>query len=462
MGAVTRAFRVAWVGGLVLAGAVRGQAAEPPRSSAADPERARRIEGVLLLPTLTPGGDDPAGKALHAPRADEGELRARADELDATLREAIEDSGFELAIPDADELARGLRDAALVARATEGERARWVLSPRVERVAGRWHLRFVAVAPGERELRVRVEESSAVDLPARALVTLRQLLLRRPAGGSAPIEAREPQASHVTPGATRTSGRVVLALHGAAFGAFGGLAVERTSGSEDSRLLFPLLAIGGSVGAGAAILAADEWNIDTDGASSLGIAMLTGTVAGYALGAEYVHVGSASRAYAYGVAGGVAGLSVGAFTLAHTTTPSLAATLAAGAFLGAIGGTLTSRLAKGNLDAPLTQGLGEGVAAGILGTAALAVLGEPDANRLVNLNLGAGLGALVGAAAGTPFLLEPKSVATDRSFLACTLAGAAAGGALGYWLAPKTSGLARLTVVPSLGATTGVAVAGSF
>ena len=426
------------------------------------PEPPRR-ETVLLLPTLTPGGDEVSGKPLHAPTLVDGEVRARADELDATLREAIEDSGFALAIPDADELARGLRDRSLLDRATQGEHGRWVLSPRLERDGGRWQLRFVAVAPGERELRVRLDDTTALDLPARALVALRQLLLRRSTATAAASEVAPPTA--YAPGvlaAPRTSGRMVLALHGTAFGAFAGYAVERSSGADDSRLLFPLLALGGTVGAGAAILAADEWNLSSDSAYAVGIALVAGTAAGYAVGSEYSYGNPSTSPFAYGVGGGIGGLALGITALAQGAGPDVAPVVGSGAFLGALTGALSARMIGGALQAPATAGIGEGVAAGLVGATIVAATATPDPNRLVNLDLGAGLGALVGAAAGSPFLLQSTSTTSDRAFLACTMGGAAAGAVLGWWLAPSALTARPLSVGPMLGQGTGLSVSGAF
>jgi hypothetical protein len=419
-------------------------------------------ESVLLLPTLTPVGDDAAGKAVHAPRPEDGEVRARAEELDATLREAVEDSGFSLVVPDADELARGVRDASLVARAAKGERGRWVLSPRIDREGAKWVLRFVAVAPGDRELRVRIDETTSLDLPARALVSLRQLLLRRASNAAVPREVVDPAASAGTLSAPRTSGRMVLALHGAAFGAFAGYAVERTSRTDDSRLLFPLLAVGGSVGAGAAILAADEWNLASESAWALGVAMTAGTLGGFAAGAEYAPGTTETSRYAYGVGGGVAGLALGIVGVTNAVGPGVAAVFGTGTFLGALGGSLGARLVSGKLESPLTEGLGEGIAVGLVGATVLATSVDVDPNRLVNLDLGAGLGALVGAAAATPFLLDKPSAGTDRAFVTCTLAGTAVGGALGWWLAPAAATARPIMVTPLVGETQGVSVFGLF
>ncbi len=419
-------------------------------------------DSVLLLPTLTPVGDAATGKPVHAPTPEDGEVRARADELDATLREAVEDSGFSLVIPDADELARGVRDASLVARASQGEHGRWVLSPRLEREGSKWVLRFVAVAPGDRELRVRLDETTTLDLPSRALVSLRHLLLRRAGTPTALHEVVEPTANAGNVGGARTSGRMVLALHGAAFGAFAGYAVERSSRTEDSRLLFPLLAVGGSVGAGAAILAADEWNLPSESAWALGVAMTAGTVGGFAAGASHARGDTETSRYAYGVGGGVTGLALGILGVANAAGPGVAATFGTGAFLGALGGSLGARLVTGKLESPLTTGVGEGVSLGLLAATVLATTADVDPNRLVNLDLGAGLGALVGAAAATPFLLEKPSSTMDRAFVGCTLAGAATGGVLGWWLAPSTITARPIVLAPLVGETNGVSVLGTF
>lgn len=420
---------------------------------------------MLLLPTLTPGGDDAAGNAIHAPTVADGEVRARADELDATLREAIEDSGFSLAIPDADELARGLRDSSLVERATAGEHGRWVLSPRLEREAGRWHLRFVAVAPGDRELRVRIDEATTLDLPARALVALRQLLLRRSASQPVAPPIESPESSSARNGVLappRTSGRMTLALTGAAFGAFGGYAVERSSGSSDSRLVFPLIAVGSTVGAGAAILAADEWNLASDSAYAVGLGVVTGTIGGYALGRQYASGNPEISPFAYGVSGGVVGLALSIRAVSLSTGTDVAPIIASGAFLGALGGGLTARMIDGGLHASPTLGVGEGIGAGLVAAAVLASVAQPDPNHLVNVDFGAGLGALVGAAAGSPFLLQSATTSTDRAFLACTTGGALAGGILGWWLAPSTVTARPMSVGPMLGQGTGLTIAGVF
>ena len=50
-------------------------------------------ESVVIWPTLAPAGDQ-AGEATHRPTEAEAALYVRAQELDATLRDAAQDLGF--------------------------------------------------------------------------------------------------------------------------------------------------------------------------------------------------------------------------------------------------------------------------------------------------------------------------------------------------------------------------------
>jgi len=55
----------------------------------------------------------------------------------------------------------------------------------------------------------------------------------------------------------------VLAVNGALFGAFVAYSVQRASGNDDPRVLYPLLALGTGVGIGTSLLASEEWDIGT-------------------------------------------------------------------------------------------------------------------------------------------------------------------------------------------------------
>ena len=98
---------------------------------------------VVIWPTLEPAGDGPTSAPLHKPQptADKN-LFERAQELDATLRDAVQDLGFTLYVADAGPAPGRTRDEDLVTRAArsaagdELEGGTWVVSPRIESAGG--------------------------------------------------------------------------------------------------------------------------------------------------------------------------------------------------------------------------------------------------------------------------------------------------------------------------------------
>src|SRR5215472_9239660 len=56
---------------------------------------------VVVWPTLTPAGDAASSTPLHRPAPTDKVLLERAQELDATLRDAVQDLGFTLDVADA-------------------------------------------------------------------------------------------------------------------------------------------------------------------------------------------------------------------------------------------------------------------------------------------------------------------------------------------------------------------------
>ena len=62
---------------------------------------------------------------------------------------------------------------------------------------------------------------------------------------------------------TRSPGRAVLAVNGAVFGAFVAYSIQRASGNDDPRVLYPLLALGTGIGIGSTLLASEEWDVST-------------------------------------------------------------------------------------------------------------------------------------------------------------------------------------------------------
>src|SRR6266849_5943723 len=127
------------------------------------PASAETKAPVVLWPTLTPAGDTPASIALHRPAPAEKGLFERAQELDATLRDAVQDLGFTLDVTDPGPAFAHMRDEDLLQRAQSSvagapEGGTWVVSPRIENAGGGAYIvRIVSVPPNGRELRVRVE-----------------------------------------------------------------------------------------------------------------------------------------------------------------------------------------------------------------------------------------------------------------------------------------------------------------
>src|SRR5436305_1491981 len=74
-------------------------------------------KAIVVWPTLTPAGDDVAGTAVHKPGPGEGAVYARAMELDATLRDAVEDLGYTLDVADPGPAMGHARDLDMVGRA---------------------------------------------------------------------------------------------------------------------------------------------------------------------------------------------------------------------------------------------------------------------------------------------------------------------------------------------------------
>ena len=88
----------------------------PPPSSSSSPSDAAAVKPVVVWPTLTPAGDDTGTVSLHKPTASEGRVHARAQELDATLRDAVQDLGFTLDLADEGPTGGRTRDLDLLVR----------------------------------------------------------------------------------------------------------------------------------------------------------------------------------------------------------------------------------------------------------------------------------------------------------------------------------------------------------
>lgn len=338
-------------------------------------------------------------------------------------------------------------------------RTAWVVVPNLTLDAQGVKLKLTAVAPGSRVLLTRVQRFKAAELEMKAVVMLQELVQtgrerEGPAGSGAP--------SSLTPSldqAPPSDGEAVLALNTTLFGGYIGFTAHRASGSDDSRLLYPLIALGAGVGLGSSMLIADEWNVTEGTAWYLSAGLVWPTLAGITLAQGYE--ARPEHRHLYGLLGATSGLTLATTMVSlHTTTRGQAALAHSGGAFGTLLGGLTEALAHPELtDAPL-RGIGYGSAAGVLLAGALAPVVETSPSRVLFVDLSASLGALTGAAVAAPVLLvsEERDEVTDgrkRLVFASVMGGAVLGGALGIWMTrddpPARSGPPAYTVRPDVG-----------
>jgi hypothetical protein len=412
---------------------------------------------VVIWPTLTPGGDSPSAGPLHKPQpvADK-DAYGRAVELDATLRDAVQDLGFDLYVADAGPAPGHTRDQDLIERAAGSaasgtpEGGTWVISPRIEASgAGDYIVRIVAVPPDGHELRVRVESVPADSVGVRGLVMLRDLLSPTTAAQAAIEQEREQSALGSAQGImqpTRSQGRAVLAVNSALFGGFTAFSLQRSSGSDDPRVLYPLLALGTGAGIGAALLVSDEWNITTGDAWFLSAGAWWGATSAFLLAAGN-NLQPFDDRYAWGVGGGLIGASLATFALTRGTMDEGDAMLAhSGGALGLVFGGAVQLLYEGKTPAEGTpnRGMGYGTAIGLLAAGALATRVTTSPSRVLLIDVGVGGGALLGAAAASPLIFQnlkfqPVTKDDTRGWLSATIGGSILGGTLAWYLTRDTA-----------------------
>jgi len=429
---------------------------------------------VVVWPTFTPAGDDASPVPLHRPTSVEEPLATHAHELDATLRDATQDLGFVLDLADPGPTPGHIRDIDMIDRAGKarpGERSgtgTWVVSARLEPAStDSFLLRLVVVPPNGKELRTRVEIVKGADVSLRGLVLLRDLLSP---GLAAQVEMteRERKREEAATGAalttpSRSPGRPVLAANGALFGGYLGYSLVRSSGSNDPRVLYPLLTLGSAVGIGGALLASEEWDIGTGEAWFLSAGAWWGAGAGLLL-ASGTNAEPSEGPYVVGLASGLAGVALATFAVTRTKIDDGDAILThSGAALGLWIGSLTDLGYRGTTNATPYTGAGLGSAIGLVGAGAAAMFVTVPSSRVLEVDLGAGLGSLAGAAACSPLIFSDLTGATTsatntRLFLAGTLAGTAIGGTAAWFLTrdakpddPKTHRMASMPTAGVIG-----------
>ena len=393
-------------------------------------------EPVVVWPTLTPAGDA-AGAPPHKPTDAEPTLLLRAQELDATLRDAVQDLGLSLTLGAAGGYVRE-EDLVRAAQGSATEAPRWILSPRIEPAGDDgFVIRLVVVAPRGKELRVRIETVKGADVSARGLVMLRDLLGSRPKDDAHPC-APAGGATPTAPAAVYSPGRAIFAANGAAFGGFLAFSLQQAAISEgsasDPRVLYPLLLLGAGVGIGGTLLASAEWNVGVGDAWYLAAGAWWGTASGFFL-ASATDVQPLNQRYLYGAAGGLVGVSLATVALSRGSVDEGGAWLThSGAAVGFLLGSATELIVKGSLDRPPPLGQGIGIATGLIGAGLLAKFVPVPTSRVLLVDLGLGLGGLAGAAIASPLVFEAVTPQKTRAFLGISAATAVGGGALAYFL----------------------------
>ncbi|MFO0756304.1 MAG: hypothetical protein U0359_07415 [Byssovorax sp.] len=429
-----RGLDIALTGALAL-GAGQARAAEPPAPeapAAGAATTAAAAHPVLILPALITQGE-----ASRLPRANDGDLGPLARSLDAQLADAAQDLGLSI---DPDPAARKKAadpapagDVDLLRRARS--LGRMIILPTL-RAAGDGDavdLHLALARPSARSLCSLKERVTRREVPVRALIMLRDLVAdcgAEPAHPSAPAPGI---AAALAP--PRSSGRPVLLITTTLFGGLIGYSIQRASGSDDPRVLYPLLAVGAGIGLGSSMLAADEWDIGANDAWFFAAGELWPTLAGHLIWQGRFSPRGESDRWLFSLIGGGTGVTLSTLALTlHPMSEGGAILAHSGGGLGLVLGGFTEAIVRGDIHTTPVAGMGYGAALGWLGSAALATQLRVSPGRILALDLGAVLGGLGGAAAASPLLLHDPEPARQRAWAGIAGGAAIAGATLGVFL----------------------------
>lgn len=370
----------------------------------------------------------------------------QAQELDATLRDALQDLGMRVPVGEP-QASSATRDIDLVERAAGGD-GQWVVSARIEPGdGGAFLVRILAVAPKSKEVRTRVELVKAPDVAARGLVMLRDLVRT---AAPAPAPAPCPPPTVVNAPLPRSAGRAVLAINGTVFGGFVAYGLHRVTrmdeGFGDARVAIPLATLGAGVGLGASLLVAEEWDITPAMAWYVAAGTWWGVASGlfFASGFDLGRSpgGNLNDRFYVAISGGAIGLSLATFALTQKRVEEGGMLLThSSAAIGVLAGGLVEVLANGPTDPfarPPSTGWGFGTAFGLVGGGVLATLVRVPPTRVLLVDLGAVLGGLAGAAAASPLIVDNKEPDKTRGWAIATMAGAVLGTGAALWLTRGT------------------------
>ncbi len=394
---------------------------------------------ALVLPTIV-APRPPCAPAEPAPSPLEVRALDAARRIDGLMKEAVQDVGLDL------EASSSLTAEGVDERSQPSEqdllalaKGRWVFVPVLAVENGAFVLRLTAAPPDSRVLRVLAQPVSPDDLAVRTARAVTDLVER-----DTPWKA-EPSVAAKTSGEIvgqpvqppRSAGRGVLAITSAALGGSMGYSLQRASGSDDPRLTYPLMALGTGMGLGASMIATEEWDIGVGDAWYINAGALWPTAGGLLLAAGYDVEPSTDR-YVYGLVGAASGMTLAIGVLATRDIGEGPALVAhSGGFFGTFLGALGEMTVRGSTDIVPRRGMGFGANAGVLLGGAAATLVDVAPSRVVFIDISAGLGALTGAAAGSPLLFvkaEPLPVERQRAWLVGVGLGTVVGAGVGWYL----------------------------
>jgi len=390
-------------------------------------------DDALLLPTLVRAPDRPGTLSRPDPGHDPRGART-ARQLDWILGEAAQDLGLTIDVTARPHVSlEALNEEDLVAHARDS----WVISPRLSIVGSRLRVRLVAVAPGSEVLMVRVREVELRELEVSAMVMMRDLVVAGHGGGGETVDAGPPPTPADEPSVTpaHSQGRAVLALNGAVLGGYVGFSLQRASGSDDARLLYPLIAIGTGVGLGASMIAASEWDVGTGDAWYLSAGVWWPTASGLLLAKAY-DVQPVEDRFVYGLVGASSGMTLATIALGFQPMSLGGATLThVGGAWGTVLGGLADLYIQGRTDGSPLHGMGYGAGIGVLTAGVIATQIDLKPSRVLLVNLMAALGGLTGAAVASPFVFgEERTKTENRAWLASMAGGTVLGTAIGLGL----------------------------
>jgi hypothetical protein len=363
--------------------------------------------------------------------------------LDALLSDTAHDLGLtvDLTYRAPANVAR-LKEADLVAqaRAVGGV----LISPSLEVFpGGDVEIRLLLADARSRALRLRVERVARDDLPVRAVVMLRDLVTELRASGSleaAPFELdrKPPRGVLATP--ARSAGRATLAINATAWGGLVGFSIQRASGSDDPRLLYPLLAVGAGIGLGGAIIVAEEWDVGVGDAWYIVSGAWWPTLSAHLIyegrfGDLTGNTDLGDERWAFGLIGSTTGIALATLGLTLRGMSEGGALLAhSGGGLGLVLGGLTELAVRGDIYRVPFAGMGYGAGLGWLATAAVATWVRVSPSRVLSIDLGGIVGGLGGAALASPLLFDAPTPDQQRAWLGITAGGSLLGAGVAWYM----------------------------